>query len=244
MQVNVSTDAREFFSAFTEFRELVRWSPARTFKFQGRLLFQKVIQFTPPKDRAQGRKAVARDIRNAVAPIKPSSFESPDIRKMFGKKDYIGLTRVFQSIGTGPLSGTTVTSFREDLHTSQRDRRGRVPMRRQIKFATPDVGAFNQYVRKVQDRVGMARGGWVKSVMALAGTAASWISKWVAMGQFTDRSTHPVAPYIEQINRSPWSRRGDEDRTIANAMESRAVQIRADMESRIKKAAEKARLAK
>lgn len=243
MQVNVSTDAREFFSAFTEFRELVRWSPMRTIRFQGRLLFQKVIEFTPPKDRAQGRKAVARDIRNAVAPIRADSFEDPHIKSLFRKKDYIGLTRVFQSIGTGPLQGTTVTAFREDLHTSQRNRRGQVPTRKLIKFATPDVGAFNRYVRKVQDRVGMARGAWVKAVINLGGKAANWFSKWIGMGQFTDRSNSPVTPYIEQINRSPWSRRGDEDRTIANAMESRAVQIRADMESRIKKAAEKARLA-
>lgn len=242
MQVNVSTDAREFFSAFTEFRELVRWSPMRTIRFQGRLLFQKVVDFTPPKDRAQGRKAVARDIRNAVTPINPASFDSPSIKALFRKKDYIGLTRVFQSIGTGPLAGATVTAFREDLHTSQRNRRGQVPIRRQIKFATPDVGAFNQYVRKVQDRVGMARGGWIKSVLNLGGRAVNWVSKWFGMGQFTDRSTNPVTPYIEQVNRSPWSRRGDEDRTIANAMESRAVQIRADMESRIKKAVEKARL--
>ena len=244
MQLNVSTDAREYFAAFTEFRELVRWSPQRTIKFQGRLLFQKVVQFTPPNDRAQGRKAVARDIKNAVAPIRADAFESKSIKDLFRKKDYLGLTRVFASIGPGPLQGATITSFRPELHTEQRNNRGRVPVRRQIKFATPDASAVTSYIRKVQERVGMAKGGFAQAVISLGGKTANWIAKWVSAGWFVDRSNNPVAPYIEQINRSPWTRRGDEDRAIANAMESRAVQIRADMEARIKKAAEKARLAK
>lgn len=244
MQLNVSSDAREYFAAFTEFRELVRWSPQRTIKYQGRLLFQKVIQFTPPNDRAQGRKAVARDIKNAVAPIKADAFESKHIKDLFRKRDYLGLTRVFASIGPGPLQGATITSFRPELHIEQRNNRGRVPVRRQIKFATPDVAAVTAYIRKVQDRVGMAKGGFAQAVISLGGKTANWVSKWSMIGRFVDRSDNPVTPFIEQINRSPWTRRGDEDRAISNAMESRAVQIRSDMEARIKKAAEKARISK
>ena len=72
---------------------------------EGRQLASRLVRFTPPKTLSQGRKAVARDIRRAVLPLRPGDFDSKRIRQLIRKRDYSGLgSRVRQLPRVAPVA--------------------------------------------------------------------------------------------------------------------------------------------
>lgn len=239
MQLSAQIESQAIVKAINAFQDEVRWAPSKTIRFQGKPAMQKVAEFTPPKTLSQGRKAVARDIKRAVLPLRPNDFTNEKIKKAIKAKDYQGLTQSLRAAGWGRLE--KVVPFSPEAHTSQRNRRGRVPNRNGVRFATPDVQELNAYIRTVQGRVGIAKGGWASSIIQLGGKPAGWVSRWSGQGSVDD-STQSIAPSFTSTNKSPWTAQGDEDRIIDAALKSRTTSIYSDLENRIAKAAKKAGL--
>src|SRR5690606_31871936 len=139
---------REFNDAVTRYILTLGKDTRGAVRQQSMLLGKRLIQFTPPSTRAQGRRAVARDIRRAVTPVRPADFTSPDIRRLIRTRDYAGLEAVFGRFENGQFAGFKVLPFSAELHRSRRDRRGRVT--RSAKVATPDALQVRDYIRDVQ----------------------------------------------------------------------------------------------
>lgn len=244
MTLEAKVEAAEFMKAISAYREALGISMPDAIRKQGRLLLQKASQFTPPKTMGQGKKAVARDIKRAVYPLTVRQFKSPDLRKVISKaireRNLRDIEAILHNAGWSRLE--KVVPFSPDLHTSQRNKRGRVPDRGGVRIATPDAQQVNAYIKKVQTRVGMAKGGFALGVTMLGGSLPAWVTKWSSAGEFKDNTASAIDTYIQQTNRSPWTAQGDEDRVVANAMESRTKIIWADITRRLEQAKQKARL--
>lgn len=63
IQFDVQSDASQFHDALVSFIKEKQVPVADALRFQGRLLGKRLIEFTPPQTRAQGKLAVERDIR-------------------------------------------------------------------------------------------------------------------------------------------------------------------------------------
>ena len=230
VSVQVNTDA--FNDAVRRYVKAVGVALPQAMRTQARLLFGRIIQRTYPKTRAQGRKAVARDIGRAVRVLRPQEFDSKSIRRLIRKRDYEGLQAVFKRSG----NQMQVVPFHPALHQDARDRRGRV--RKETGIATLDREEVRAYLKRQQDHVGRAKGGWAAAFQAAGGKPSEWISRWAAVGLVEDRLADPVASFIRAENRSEWARYGDEDRIVSNALQSRATDILTDIRKRMERAAQ------
>lgn len=232
--LDLSVHTREFNDAVNRYVLVLGKDARQAIRYQSMLLGKRLIQFTPPATRAQGRKAVARDIERAVTPLRPLDFKSPGIRRLIRARDYAGLEAVFARFEQGPFARFTVRPFSPELHRSKRDRRGRVT--RSAKVATPDAKEVREYVREVQQRVGRAKGGWVRTVTHLGGSAPAWLTQHAGTGTVEDR-TAELNPYVRMRNRSEWAGDSEVNRVLATAFRSR----RRDIFTSIEKAAADAR---
>lgn len=231
MNVAIQVDTEAFNDAVRRYVKEVGVSVPKAMRTQARLLFGRIVQRTYPKIRAQGRKAVARDIRRAVRVLKPRDFESKAVQRLIRKRDYEGLQAVFQRSGVR----AEVARFSPALHQDARDKRGRV--RRRGPVATLDSEAVRDYLKRQQDHVGRAKGGWAAAFRAVGGSPAEWISRWSPVGKVEDRLADPVTAFIRAENLSEWAQNGDEDRIVAEALKSRTRDILTDIEGRLKRAA-------
>ena len=225
--IDLSVNARGFNDAVTRYVLELGKDARGAVRQQSMLLGKKLVQFTPPGTRAQGRKAVARDIRRAVTPIRPSDFDAPGIRKLIRKRDYAGLEVVFSRFKQGGFAGFKVLPFAAELHRSRRDARGRV--NRSAKVATPDAPQVRDYIRQVQTHVGRAKGGWVPTVTRLGGSVPEWLLQHAVTGTVEDR-TGSMNPSVKMKNRSEWAGDVNVDRVLAGAMGARRQAILTSIE--------------
>lgn len=232
MNVSVQVNADVFNDAVRRYVKELGVQLPKAMRTQARLLFARIIQRTYPKTRAQGRKAVARDIGRAVRLLSPSDFESPSIQRLIRKRDYAGLQAVFERSGTH----LRVVPFHPALHQDARDRRGRV--RKETGIVSLDREEVRAYIRRQQDHVGRAKGGWADAIQAAGGNPAQWIARWATVGRVEDRLTDPVVSFIRAVNLSEWAQSGDEDRIVADALRSRSRDMLVDIANRIERAAQ------
>jgi hypothetical protein len=225
--------------ALASFIKYERVTIPQGLRYQGRLLGQRLIDFTPPKNRSQGRAAVLRDTVRATHPLKPSFFTSAKIRNLVRKRDYAALEAVFSKFHSGILAGALVFPFAPDLHQKQRDQRGRV--RRDARQATPDASEVREYVARIRENVGEGKGGWAASVIALGGHPAQWIAEHKSAGAIEDHAAS-LNSYIRMVNHSRWASGGDEDRIVPNAIRSRTRDIQTYLAKAQSEAKQKAKL--
>ena len=237
--LDATVHTHEFSDAVSRYVTALGKDARQAVRYQSMLLGKRLIQYTPPGTRAQGRKAVARDIQRAVTPLRAANFESPGIRRLIRQRDYAALQAVFARFNHGPFAHFTVKPFSPQLHTSRRDRRGRV--RRSAKVATPDAGEVRDYLREVQQRVGSAKGGWAKAVTALGGSVPDWMARHAGTGSVEDHS-QSFNPSVRMLNRSEWAGDTEVDRVLAAAFRSRRQDILKSIEKAAAEAARKAGL--
>jgi hypothetical protein len=236
----IDTTIPQFNDALAAFIKFERVTIPEGLRTQGRLLGLRLVQFTPPKTRAQGRAAVKRDIQRAVRPLRPAGFRSPEIRRLIRQRDYDGLQSIFER-SRGELKNVRVVRFSSDLHTQARDRRGRVAKdQRQV---TPDADELRDYIRTVQAHVGRGKGGWAAGVLDLGGKVSRWIAEHRDAGRFEDHADQIVNAYIRLENKSEWASGGDDDRIVPEAIRSRTRAIRDAIAHAQREALSHARLA-
>jgi len=166
-------DSIRFDKAMAAFRSLGIESKVIV-KDETRFLVKQVIKFTPPKTLAQGRKAVARDIKNAMEPLDDTKFTSKKISMLIRNKDVNSMREVVRRIPT--MKASTVEEFDPvRLHERRRDSRGRVQRSKGVFVL--DKKGWKKYVSKKQKNVGSAKAGWWPSLAAVGGSVPSWVSR-------------------------------------------------------------------
>lgn len=207
------------------------------------LLIDVVIKLTPPKTLAQGRAAVARDIRKTMRPFDPAAIETEGLREIVAKRDLVAYNILAGRVKSGRMRGTTAVAFAPDVHTRRRDRRGRVGAdSRQVVLGT-DASLLRKYIADVQSRVGYAKSGWLAALRLVgARTAAGFVERHgTAGGSAIDDRKNPDNPSMTGINRTPWAARRDEGRRIVHAaIGSRIISIASKIKVKLRLARERA----
>lgn len=207
---------------------------------QTRLLLKQVIAFTPPKTLAQGRAAVARDIKRSMTPINLDFFPNARMRdrveQLAGKNDVTGLRDVFQT--STSWRNWRVEPFSPSLHTGDRDRNGRVRKNRMVFIPETVGGQFAKYVATVQKFVGRLKAAWGPAYLAVGGTLPAWVARHASpRGSVQINFGDPQRPSIEFRNRAVGV--GHLRHPFASAMRFRAEGMRRDIARRLKLAAKK-----
>lgn len=256
MNLTATAEADEFAAAFREFVQVQNRELKAAMRFQGRLLAQLLVKLTPPtQGRAQGRAAVARDYRRLFTPIVTTAtdqegrwgtnFKSEAVRKAMRRavraQDSAAAFAILKAIGFAVRPEQVVT-FRPEMHEKERNRRGVVPQRRREELFVINPGAMKAALRKSQSHVGQAKGGWAASVLELGGSVAGWIKIHARSGLFRDQLNDLFNASLLMENASQWATAGDDDRIVANAMKSRADQIRSSLAAKQFDALRRARL--
>jgi len=153
---------------------------------ESRLFAEKAMKLTPPRTLAQGRKAVARDIKKIIAGASESLIRHA-IQENDGSGDNI-------KVYSGDTEQPSIDWRRAQLtdeglkswHNSQRDRRGRIQSRARARgsgrwlenkrIVVPER-VRSDYIKRKQKNVGRLKAGWVPSVNKFHGKAAGWIRK-------------------------------------------------------------------
>lgn len=240
MNLTFQSDAKEHSAALLEFARYKRFTTAQALRFEGRQLAGLLIKLTPPRNRSQGRAAVARDIRRAIRPLRPQDFDNPKIKSLIRARDYAGLQVVFRRMERGEFRNALVVAFDPAIHRDAQQSRGRVLKAKGV--VTPDSDLVRDYIRKIQENVGGGKGGWAESFLHLGGKPAAWISKHRNQGEVEDKADNAVSAYIKMSNESEWAEGGDEDRIVANAIRTRTTAIRTALIKATEKAKQKAGL--
>lgn len=225
-----------------------------TLTVQGRLLAERCQDFTPPRNVAQGKAAVARDMTNMYRPLSHTTFDRPSIKKIVRTDDRQAWDKVAQNMkGSHNLQNTKAMGFSKDWHARNRNKRGRGFRAKygNMGFVTlgPEGREARKYMKEVQKRVGWARAGWNMGIFALGGqyggaNIAPWIKRHgVAKGQFVDGRSL-ADPFIQVINDTSWAKNsGEGERILKNAIAARARDMESYFFRMMKLAADRAQLA-
>ena len=202
---------------------------------QASLLAKRCQDFTPPRNQAQGRVAVARDLSSIFRPLDQRTFEDKRLRKIIREDNRPAWNAAARHMtGTHKLRNTQAMGFSEEWHRRNRNRRGRTVRAKYGNLGYVTLGAeakaARNYMKVIKDRVGWARAGWNMGVIAFGGiVTAAWVRRHsVARGQAIDGRNSPD-PYVQVINDTGWARsRGSEgNRILRNAIAARARDMEA-----------------
>lgn len=210
------------------------------------LLMEKIIAFTPPKTLAQGRAATARDLAKTMRPFNPQAIRTKKLRKIVDEMDVRAFNILAQKVKSGPMAGAQAVRFNEQVHTSQRDRSGRVRTNnpRPKVILGDNVAMLTRYRDALLKRVGWAKAGWLAAYNLVGGgKAPNFVTRHpTSGGAVIDDHANEDNPSITAINRTPWASRKDEgQRIIRDAINSRANAIETKIKVMLKLAREKAR---
>lgn len=196
-----------------------------TLRKQSQLLTEHCMRLTPPKSTAQGKTAVAADMRKIFHPIDPDSLTSPRMAALVRRGDATAWDAFARHITKGPLKNTVAIIPTEALHQANRNARGR-GLKTNFVTLTPQAGTLRQLITAAQTAVGWARAGWLRAYLELGGTRApEWVMRHVpGKGTITDttRATSNDRPYIAVNNNTGWGAgRAESERIVSAALRAR-----------------------
>lgn len=208
-------------------------------------------------DLSIGRAAASRDIRKTMRPFYPEGksisarvakaanttfvagkrvtiggdsggFYGSPLEKAAQRKDIALFNLIASRVKSGPMAGAKAVAFSPEVHTSQRNRRGRVERKASNTVVLGNDNALLlKYIKQVQGRVGYAKSGWLKALLLVGGSAPDYVNnKGTSGGDVIDDHANEDNPSITAINRTPWAVRKDEaSRIMSDAHASRAQAI-------------------
>ena len=245
MTADVRVDTRSFGDALDQFIALKRVTLRDGLRQQAGLLADELVRDTPPTKgvvsgkpyaaRQAGEARLARDVRRAARPLNPARWKSPRLAELIREKQYGPLQAAFSH-----FSPTRIVAFRPAVHQTARDAEGRV--RKAQPQATPDHLEEAAYARRQRRRVGLAKGGWVASLLGLGRRVPAWLRPHAWVGDFEDRS-ETSEPSVRLINGSNWAGGQLAEVIVGRAVTRREGRLRRWIEGALAANARKAGLA-
>ena len=195
-----------FENALVQYRLACGKSWQFVIKQQARLVGEKLMRFTPPKNASTGKKNVASDIGKIFADLGNTRWEDKSLNKMWRAGNFEGVKK---ALSEHPEKSTLPIFQYEkifktpirNIHKGTIGKRGRVPKGYKTRYAVGGKGELKKYTKTFQSHVGVARSGWLASLIKLGGKAPSWVNKHgTRFGDFVDKNTGDN-PYVELINK-------------------------------------------
>lgn len=248
MNIDLALSADKFHDQLREFLRVTRRLGQDFLTPQMRLLLQVIVRFTPPKNKKQGEGAVVRDIAKTVQPFAVDEFRNPALAAIVEEGDFQAFEVFSRRVSNDKLRNVQAAPFSPTLHSSRRDRRGRIASKRSrptFVLGRADRAELAKYIKRKRSNVGIAKSGWLAATQLLGGSVPAWVSRHgTAYGSVIDERNDQYAPGVTAINRTPWAQNREEgNRIIASAMRSRINSMSTDLSRRIRDEARRIGLA-
>lgn len=179
MQLQIKADTRQLENALYLLAREARVAPGVVIKEETGLLVRNIMQLTPPKNLAQGRKAIQGDLRRIVYPLDPSTITWEPLKQAVQKRDREAIAAILKNKRPPNMDLTRDATRMAQQHTKMRNKRGRV-----TRGVRPMLAALardaNRYIRDVQSRVGWTKAGFVAALNAAGKSAPGWIQRHAA----------------------------------------------------------------
>lgn len=232
-RINFTFDATGFSRALARYATLIQngQPKAEIVRNQMKFAVKALIDLTPFESLAQGRAVVRRDLLRAMSPYggedgRFSRITDDGLRaRLQGylrAGDYTKIKEVWAKIGS--KSTWRMEDFSEALHHGVQDSRGRVL--RSQKILVPQVGAWNEYLEQLRQRVGRARGGWAPAAEAFGLNLPNWITRHSGGGSVS-ALIEPGSVTFTMINRAVFIPRYKE--TVELALRGREKAMATDL---------------
>lgn len=203
--IEINFENRGLAAALTQLSKAASVGLGPIIKEETRYLVQLFIKFTPPKNRAEGRKAIEVDLQKAVGLLDQNSFARAreevrlPMRELIRRRDNVTLEAAMRAMDGNQW---IVKSFTPEDHTSRRNRYGRV--RRKSYVMTTDKSVYRKYLRDVQSRVGWTASGWIPAAKASGARYKRFSDRFGNASGFVNYYFGPAGaqdPYLTAVNR-------------------------------------------
>jgi hypothetical protein len=262
MTPEVHVDITRFEEALVRYKVGTGKTWAEVILEQGRLMVQRVIALTPPRTRAVGRNAIARDVRRVFidaetarvriaavakwrerllhdAELGDFRFRSASVQKAWEARDWATLEVIFARSDAKRFK--VIEAPTNYLHQAARIR-GRVPRGSRSKLVVPDARVLGRFVARLQQGVGITKAGWAAAMLKLGGKLPGWVSgQRKRFGGFNDQSSRLTDPSFTARNEAGPVADLDRELNLARtAIEGRARDMIRALEIRLEREAAKA----
>lgn len=177
LSINVDTYALE--NKLYLLAKAARVEPGQVIKEEARLVTQNIIQLTPPKALAQGRKRILGDMSRVVQSLDHQKIDWKPLKTAVEKKNRPAIEALLRNKRSGPRELATSIPIIQGEHLRRRNRYGRVGNGKPVYAALNNIAG--KYLRDVQSRVGWAKGSWVSALVAAGGRAPNWYARHAAV---------------------------------------------------------------
>jgi len=176
MNLSVQVDTGDLEEKLYLLAKEARVAPGVVIKEETKGICRQIMQLTPPRNLAQGRKAVAGDLSRIVYAPRAEDVKWEPLKKALKARDVAAATALYAAKSSPRFTFTTGTAEIRGQHLRMRNPRGRVN-----KGVKPFLAAFSsdarQYVAQVQSRVGWAKAAFARTLIAAGGTVPAWIGR-------------------------------------------------------------------
>ncbi len=236
MNVKFQILTKDFENALVKYKVACGKSWQFVLKQQTRLVAEKLLKFTPPKNLGSGKKNVATDIGKVFADLGNSKWEDKSLDKMWKAGNFDGVKATlskhpekdtfplfqYQRIFKQPIS---------NIHRAAIGRSGRVSKNFKTIYAVGMKGELKKYITDIQKHVGIAKSGWLAAVQKLGGKTPTFVSRHgTKFGRLVDKNSGDN-PYYEIINNVSTFPRGNfPDQIIYRALNAQKVAMQKNVE--------------
>lgn len=242
MNATVEIDSTKWKLAIGDFVTKLGYSLSLAVRENVRLLLEQAVNFTPPHSKPNtymakrgkrlghkvvGLRAVERDILKTMRPLRGEDFQNKELARIIDNRDasrYEKFVRFLPS--TSPLKNTRVVGFSPSEHSSKRNGRGSVRRDyKQVVLGDEQSDQLEDYIVKVQKRVGWAKAGWCAAWKFLGGEPPAYVNRHTyTAGSYIDNLNNKTSPTITLVNRTKWGVR-EGARIIRDAVKVREHQM-------------------
>ena len=236
MKIDFKIDMEAFESALVRYKVACGKAWEWVLRQQTRLVAEKLMKFTPPKNFGTGKKHVAADIGKVFADLGNAKWNDKSLDKMWKAGNFEG---VKTALSNHPdRAAFPIFRYRrilpypiKNIHRAAISKSGRVPKGFQTVYAVGGKGTLKKYISEIQKHVGIAKSGWLAAVQKLGGKAPNFVSRHgTRFGKLVDRNSGDN-PHFDIINSVSTFPRGNLPYRIMNrAVNSQRIAMEKNIE--------------
>nr|DAF31958.1 MAG TPA: hypothetical protein [Caudoviricetes sp.] len=236
MNVKLEVLTKEFEDALVRYKVACGKDWQFVLRQQTRIVAEKLMKFTPPKNLGTGKQHVAADIGKVFADLGNSKWEDKSLDKMWKAGNFEG---VKAALSTHPnKDALPIFQYQrifkqpiKNIHRAAIGRSGRVPKGFRTIYAVGEKGKLKKYITDVQKHVGIAKSGWLAALQKLNGKAPNFVSRHgTKFGELIDKNSGDD-PHFDIINNVSTFPRGALPYRIMNrAINAQRVAMRKNVE--------------
>lgn len=224
--IRFTVEDREFRFALRRLADATQRDIGDVVRQQARLIAVNLAFQTQPFGDSAGKIKGQNRVRRDIAHVYRGAFYTyEDIEKSSGGTSaarewwyLVKNNRMDQAVAvlqrlnlSGYSKDPTIGVFDNGVRHKQARTGGRkqVSNRRKIDFVVTNQGALSQYLKKIQQRVGTAKGGWAACAKAIGGARGipGWVSRQtsrLSTGSVINNTQNTRNPFVAMTNGVPW----------------------------------------